>query len=196
MPLQSSLGSAQISLPSACSTRFDEEWAEANRNWYAVYTRPRHEKRVDQHCRVRHIDSFCPVYKSTRRWRDGSEVTLDLPLFPGYLFVRIPRSARVSVLTLPGVLAIVSNSDRQMAAVSDQEISRLKRGLSAYTAEPHAGVVKSGQRVRIRSGPFAGMTGIAIRVKGFERVVLRIEVIMKSIAVDVAREDLEPLLAV
>jgi hypothetical protein len=61
-------------------------------NWFAIYTSPRHEKRVCQYLKHREIEHYLPLYQVRRKWRNGATVTLDLPLFPGYLFVRIePR---------------------------------------------------------------------------------------------------------
>ena len=71
--------------------------------WFALYTASRHEKRVAQHLSQREIEFYLPLYKSERKWRDGSRVTLDLPLFPGYLFIHIRRSERSRVL---GVLSV------------------------------------------------------------------------------------------
>ena len=70
--------------------------------WYAAYTTPRHEKSVARHCGQRSIEHYLPLYNSVRKWSDGSRVTLDLPLFPGYLFVRIKRTERVRVLEVRG----------------------------------------------------------------------------------------------
>ena len=84
-------------------------------NWFAVFTTPRHEKRVEQHLRLRNVESFLPLYRSPRKWRNGLKVVLELPLFPGYIFVRIRRSERVKVLEVPGVVAIVGGAAGQMA---------------------------------------------------------------------------------
>lgn len=164
------------------------------RKWYAVYTKPRHEKRVDLHCRLRDIECFCPLYKTSRRWRDGSKVILDLPLFPGYVFVRLSERIRVGVLGIPGVLAIVNGANRQLASLPDEEVAILQHGLAngGAGAEPHH-LLTTGQRARIRSGAFAGMIGIVVRTKSSTRVVLTLDLIMKSIAVEVAADDLELL---
>jgi transcription antitermination factor NusG len=78
--------------------------------WFALYTTSRHEKRVAQHLSQREIEFFLPLYKSERRWSDGSRVTLDLPLFPGYLFIHIQRNERGRVLGVPGALAVVGGT--------------------------------------------------------------------------------------
>ena len=83
-------------------------------NWFAVSTTPRHEKRVAQHFGLREVECFLPLYRSQRRWNDGSKVALDLPLFPGYIFVRIGRKERTRVLQVPGVLALVAGTGREV----------------------------------------------------------------------------------
>lgn len=159
-------------------------------NWVAVFTMPRHEKRVEQHLRLRNVESFLPVYRSPRKWRNGLKVILDLPLFPGYIFVRIRRSERVRVLEVPGVLAIVGGTAGEMACLPEAEIEALRSGLHLRQAEPHP-LLTVGQRARIRSGAFAGLEGVVVRKKNSLRVVLTLDLIMQSIAVEVDGEELE-----
>ena len=92
----------------------------SNRKWFAVYTISRHEKRVAQHLTQRQIEFYLPLYRSERRWSDGSRVTLDLPLFPGYLFVHIKKTERVRVLDVPGALAVVGGTGREPVALPDE----------------------------------------------------------------------------
>jgi transcription antitermination factor NusG len=115
-----------------------------------------------------------------------------LPLFPGYLFVRIRRSERVRVLDVPGVLAVVGGNGREPVPLPDEAIDVLRSGLHLRHAEPHA-LLAVGQRARIRSGALAGMEGIVVRKKNSLRVVLTLESIQRSISVEVAAEDLDPL---
>lgn len=160
--------------------------------WFAVYTWPRHEKRVDQYLSLRGIEHYLPLYHPRRRWSDGSTVTLDLPLFPGYIFVRIHRSERVRVLEVPGVLTVVGGPGRQPAALPEAEIEGLRAGLYLRRAEPHP-LLRAGQRARIRSGALAGMEGVVVRHKGSLRVVLTVNLILQSVAVEVDATELEPI---
>ena len=160
--------------------------------WFALYTASRHEKRVAQHLGQREIEFYLPLYKSERKWADGSRVMLDLPLFPGYLFVHIRRSERSRVLGVPGALAVVGGTGGEPAWLPDATIDALRSGLEARPARPHP-LLTVGQRVRIRSGALAGFEGIVVRNKNSFRVVLTVEYIMQSYAVEVALEDLEPL---
>ena len=160
--------------------------------WFAVYTTPRHEKRVGQHLEMRQIEHFLPLYRTHRKWSDGSRVTLDLPLFPGYIFVCIQRNERVRVLEVPGVLSVVVGTGGEPASLPEGEIDALRSGLSQRNAQPHP-LLKVGQRARILSGAFAGMEGIVQRMKYSYRVVLTLDSIMQSFAVEVDDEELEIL---
>ena len=161
-------------------------------NWFAIYTSPRHEKRVGQYLNVREIEHYLPLYHVRRRWKDGSNVTLDLPLFPGYLFVRIDRNDRVRLLEVPGVLNFVGGTGRRPASLPEAEIDALRAGLPVRNAIPHPLLI-AGQRARICSGALAGMEGVVVRQKGGLRVVLTIDMIMQSVAVEVDASELEPL---
>jgi transcription antitermination factor NusG len=158
--------------------------------WFAVYTTCRHEKRIAQHLTQRNIEHYLPLYRADRKWRDGSKVTLDLPLFPSYIFVHIKRSERVSVLSVPGALAVVGGTGGEPAPLPDTAIEALRAGLNERRIEPHP-LLSVGQQARIRSGAFAGMRGIVLRKKSGYRVVLTLEQIMQSIAVEVDEDDLE-----
>jgi transcription antitermination factor NusG len=163
-----------------------------NSRWFALYTTCRHEKRIAQHLSQREIEHYLPLYKADRKWRDGSRVTLDLPLFPGYIFVRIQRAQRVSVLSVPGALAVVGGTGGEPAPLPDGAIEALRTGLREHRIEPHP-LLRVGQLARIRSGAFAGMEGVVVRKKSGFRVVLTLEQIMQSVAVELDEEDVEPL---
>ena len=160
--------------------------------WFAVYTNCRHEKRVAQHLVQRGIEFYLPLYQCQRRWSDGSRVTLDLPLFPSYLFVHIPRNDRVRVLEVPGALAIVAGTGGEPLALPDESIEALRTGLPLRAAQP-CQLLTAGRRARIRSGALAGMEGVVIRNKGALRVVLTLDLIMQSVSVEVDALDLEPV---
>lgn len=157
--------------------------------WYAVYTRSRHEKKVAELLRNRQVSCYVPLYRSVRRWKDR-RTEIDLPLFPGYVFARIAWRSRLQVLTVPGVVHIV-NFNGKPAPVADSEIDALRRGLSqSASIKPHP-YLKVGRRVRVRSGPFAGMYGTLIRRKHAYRIVLSIDLIMRSLSVEIDESDVE-----
>ena len=161
------------------------------RQWLAAYTNSCQEKRVAEHCQAREIESFLPVYRSSRRWRNGCTVDLEKPLFSSYVFVRIRQTERVRVLELPGVVSIVG-AGRQPTPLPDTDIEALRSGLPLTNAEPHR-YPEIGDRVRITRGPFEGMAGILVRKKNSVRVILTLDVIMRSISVEVEGKNLEVL---
>lgn len=167
--------------------------AERPPHWYAVYTSPRHEKRVREHLEHRRVESFLPLFRSLRRWKNGCKAQVELPLFPGYLFVNIPRSERVRVLDVPGVLSFVGPRG-EPAQLSQVEIETLRSGLHLQKFEPYHHLV-TGQRVRIKGGSLMGLAGVLVRsAKGF-RVVLTVELIQQSVAVELDAADVEPIAA-
>ena len=164
---------------------------DAPRGWYAVYTAPRHEKRVAQHFAQRYIETFIPLYRSRRNWKDGSRKLPALPLFPGYIFARIAPENLLTMLQVPGVISVLCFGNKP-ARLPDAEVESLRTGLEMGCAEPHDPIEK-GERVRILSGAFAGMEGFLERNDNNFRVVLRLERIAKSFVVQVDPHDLELL---
>ena len=163
-----------------------------NAKWCALYATCRHEKRVAEHLAVRGIEHFLPLYQCKSKWRDGSKVTLHLPLFPCYVFVQLERLEKRRVLEIPGALAIVGGTGGAVAAVQQSVIDALRAGLQEGRVTPHP-VTAIGQKVRICHGTFAGMDGIVARKKNGLRVVLTLALIMQSISVEVSETELEPL---
>jgi transcription antitermination factor NusG len=157
--------------------------------WFAAYTTPRHEKHVSEVLAERNIESFLPLYRTVRQWKKSSPVTLELPLFPCYLFVRINRAARGTVLSLPGVVSIVG-SPKEPWPLPRLEVEALRLGARLGKAEPHP-YLRVGERVRIKSGLMAGVEGILVRKKNEFRFVLTLEAIMRSVAVEVDASELE-----
>lgn len=157
--------------------------------WFAVKTLPRHEKTIRQHLEYRDITCFLPVYRSIRRWRNGCSPQIELPLFPGYLFVRIDLGNRIQVLEVPGVVSVVG-AGRHPLPLPDSEIAALREGLHLHRCEPHA-YLTVGQRVRINAGPLVGWTGILVRKNGGLRVVVVLDQIMQGVAVEVGATDIE-----
>jgi transcription antitermination factor NusG len=158
--------------------------------WFAAYTTPRHEKAVTRQFAVRHIECFLPLYTSVKRWKNGCRVAVEQPLFPGYVFVNVKRRNSVSVLQVPGVLSIVS-SGREPSPLPAREIESLRAGLPRLRCEPHP-YLAMGEKVRIISGALEGMIGVLVRRKNNFRVVLTLDLIMQSVAVEIGMEEIEP----
>jgi transcription antitermination factor NusG len=159
--------------------------------WFATYTVPRHEKAVGRQFEARHIQSFLPLYGVLRRWKNGCKVMVEQPLFPSYIFVCIERRDSVKVLQVPGVLSIVS-AGRELASLPTSEVEALRSGLALRHFEPHPYLVV-GEKARIIAGALAGMTGVLVRKKNNLRVVLTLDLIRQSVAVEVGIDEIEPL---
>ncbi len=163
--------------------------AEELPKWFAVYTTPRHEKAVAKHFEFRRIESFLPLYMEMHRWKNGCRVNVEQPLFPGYVFARIGRRDSTQVRSVPGVLLIVG-SRHEPLPLPDFEVEALRSGLHLRKFEPHPYLVV-GEKARIKSGSLAGMVGVLARKKNNLRVVLTLELIMRSVAVEVDADELE-----
>jgi len=164
---------------------------ESAQNWYAVYVRPSHEAQVSKRFDVREIESYLPQYQVEHRWKNRCTKRLDLPLFPGYIFAHVSRADRVRVLEVPSVLFVVGTAGRP-TPLPDCDIDALRAGLAARNAQPHP-FLKVGEHARIRRGALAGMEGIVLRSKSNLRVVISLDLIMKSVAVEVDWDELEPI---
>jgi len=158
--------------------------------WYALYTCPRHEKHVAQQMKERKISCFLPVYRSQRRWKDRRK-ELELALFPGYVFVQIALTDRLRVLQLAGAVRFVSFNGHPVPLPESEMVSLMKGMNSGARMEPHP-YLTVGRRVRVRYGPFAQATGILVRRKDRFRVVLSLDLIMRSVSVEVDESDIEP----
>jgi transcription antitermination factor NusG len=160
-------------------------------HWYAIYTSPKHEKRVREHLGHRRVECFLPLFRSIHRWKNGCKAQVELPLFPGYLFVNIPRSERVRVLDVPGVLSFVGPRG-EPAQLPDVEIETLRSGLHLQRFEPYHNLIV-GQKVRIKAGSLTGLAGVLVRTANGFRVVLTVELIKQSVAVELDAADVEPI---
>jgi transcription antitermination factor NusG len=159
--------------------------------WYAAYTSANHEKRVAEHLLGRSVEYFLPLYQSMRRWKDR-RVKLQLPLFPGYVFVRLELRDRMQVLQVPGVAKLVGFNGTP-TALPQEEIDSLRKSLEGgVRAEPHPFMI-TGRRVRVKDGPLAGMTGILVKRKNRARFVVSVELIQRAIAIEIEETDLEPV---
>ncbi len=169
----------------------EQQQAASQAHWYATYTCANHEKRVAAELRVRDVEHFLPLYSSVRRWKDR-RVQLELPLFPGYVFVRLALCERLRVVQIPSVVRLVGFGGLP-TALPDSELEIMRGGLSqSLRMEPHP-FLTAGRRVRITGGPFAGLEGVLKRKKSGLRVVVSLELIQRSVSVDVETADVRPL---
>ena len=165
--------------------------SDAKPKWYAAYTCSRHEKKVNEQLGTRNIESYLPSFTARNRWKDRY-VQLQLPLFPGYVFVRLLLSERLRVLEIPGVVRLVSFGGTPVP-LPDEQIVSLQHLLSnKLPFEPYP-YLHAGVRVRIRSGALQGLEGIIVREKRRTRFIVSVDLVMRSIAAEVQGIDLEPL---
>lgn len=163
----------------------------ANSQWFAVRTAAGREKAVASQLRSKGYEEFLPLYRSRRQWCDRVK-ELELALFPGYLFCRFDFNQRLPILITPGVQMIVG-AGKIPSPVSDAEIEALRRVIASGTpAEPHD-YLSVGQRVRIREGSLAGVEGILAEAKNSWRMILSVELLRRSVAVEVDRASVAPV---
>lgn len=169
------------------------EFPPASRAWFAVHTRSKCEKKVATQLGERQINCFLPTVKEVHLWSDRRKV-IDQPLFPGYVFVRIPAedSTRVTVLRTNGVASFVGNQG-QGIPIPDSEIENIQVLLSSKVPfEPYP-FLRVGQKVRIRGGYLDGVEGILAAKNSDRSVVISVDLIQRSLAVRVSGFDLDPV---
>lgn len=161
------------------------------KRWYAAYTSANHEKRVASQIEQKSLEHFLPLYRSVRRWSDR-KVDLQLPLFPGYVFVRIALRDRLEVLQTPGVSKLVGFNGSP-APLKDEEISALKMSLSSGVRAQPCPYLAPGRRVRIQAGPLSGLEGVVLRRKGRLQVVVSLDLLQRSVAIDLDLADVKAI---
>jgi len=156
---------------------------------YAGQTRSRNEKSVAKQMDKHDIEHFLPLYDKISRWKDR-QVRLQLPLFPGYILVRVSLKDQINILQIPGMVRLVRFSGHP-TVIAEAEIVALKRWLSAEVSiEPYP-YLKSGQLVVVQSGSLAGLSGHFMRRKLANRIVISIDSIMRSFIAKVSLDDIE-----
>ncbi len=161
--------------------------------WWAIYTRHQHEKVVAEMLELKGLEVFLPLYQSVRRWKDRKKL-LSLPLFPCYVFVRGSFNRRLQVVTTPGVHMILSHGERA-AVIPEEEIDAIRRTVeSSSRVEPHP-FLRCGERVRVTRGSLEGVEGILVRKKSLYRLVLSVNMLAQSVAVEIDASDVEPVAA-
>jgi transcription antitermination factor NusG len=162
----------------------------AQPKWYALYTSANHERRVAQQLALRSVEHFLPQFESVRKWKDR-RVKIQMPLFPGYVFVHLAIENRLRVLQVPGVAKLVGFHG-QAAVVLDEDIAKVREFLhQGLRAEPYP-FLAVGRRVSVKGGPLTGMEGIVVRRKNRSRFVISFPLLQRAVAVDLDALDLEP----
>ena len=159
--------------------------------WWAVYTRHQHEKQVSDTLQAKGYEVLLPMYDSVRRWKDRRKL-ISLPLFPGYVFVRGCRDRRLGIVSTPGVFMVLSRGDAA-AEIPEEEILAIRRTLEAkFAVEPHP-FLNCGDRVRVIRGALEGLEGILVRKKNIFRLVLSVDMLARSVAMEINASDVQPV---
>lgn len=159
------------------------EEAEANSGWYALYTRHQHEKVIANLLSEKGFEVYLPLQTVAHRWKDRTK-QLSLPLFPCYVFICGGLERRFDIVTTPGFHSFVGFGD-QPATIPQEEIKAIRQAIASGSEIESYPFLRSGDKVRIRSGPLEGIEGFLVRKKRSVRLVLSVELLEKSVAVEV-----------
>lgn len=178
--LQANPGGAGISVP-----------VRPDCSWYALHVRGRFEKVVATQLEYKDIETFVPLVREVHRWSDRRQV-VDTPLFSGYGFVRVPDRPEIHrrVLQTTGVIGFVLSNGKP-SPIPERQIESVRLLLSECTPCTVHPFVKAGQRVRIQGGCLDGVEGIFIRSNDDTSLVVSIEVIQRSVVIQIQGYDLQ-----
>jgi transcriptional antiterminator NusG len=167
--------------------------AEHRPRWYAVQTRSRFEKTVASQLHAKSIETYLPAFGEVRQWKDRKKF-LEMPAFPGYVFVRIVAGgpARVEVLKTLGAVRILGSSET-IEPVPDHEIEAVRLLLQSSGKCVSHPFVQEGTWVRVRRGALKDLEGILVRIKNHNRLVVSIDLLNQGVATEVDAEDVEPI---
>jgi transcription termination/antitermination protein NusG len=161
--------------------------------WFAVWTRSRQEKIAAAMLGTLGVQHFLPLKSELRQWSDRKQ-TVHLPLFSGYLFVRMDpnKDGRLQVLKTPGIAGFVGNNTGPLP-IPDQQIEDIRTVLTERVECTVLPFLEEGACVRVVRGPLAGVEGRLLQGNSTTRLLISIEMIHKSLAVSVSRQDVELL---
>jgi len=159
-------------------------------SWFAIRVRPKHEKAAAINLGRQGFEEYVPLHRVRRRWSDRVK-ELDAVLFPGYIFCRFPRHDRLRVLNSPSVESIVGFGKTDIP-VDDAEIQAVRTLVASGRPLAPWPFLRIGQNVTIENGPLAGVRGVVLRDQDSWRVVVSVEALDRSIAVEVDRDMIQP----
>lgn len=158
-------------------------------NWYALFTRHQHEKSVAFALSNKNHEVYLPLYRSLRRWQDRAK-HIWLPLFPCYVFIREGMDRQFQIVTTPGIIHIVGWGGRPAIVPRHQLDGARQIVESCLTVESHP-YLQRGDRVMVKTGPLMGLEGILTRTKGVARLVVSMEMLGRSAAVEIDVSNVE-----
>ena len=151
--------------------------------WYAIRTRSRHEKVAARELDAQRIPVFLPLVTSVRQWSDR-RTKVEMPLFPGYAFVRVDylSGERVRVLRTTGVVDFVGHKP-EGSSIPDEQIESIRTILIRNVPVKDHPFLNVGQRIRVRNGALMGVEGILVAVKGTRQLIISVEPIRRSLCI-------------
>ena len=158
--------------------------------WYAVWTRSRHEQVVREQLARKGMDAFLPTITKWSRWKDRKK-QIDWPLFPGYCFAKFSLDDRLSVLKSSGVVSIVSFNG-ELAPIPEHEINSIRTLIETDLQFDPCPLIKEGMMVEVTHGPLRGVVGRLVRKGTHARLVLSVELIGQGVSVEVDAADVKP----
>ena len=173
------------------STKVESSRGEGRNSWYALFTRYQHEKSVAHALALKGFNVYLPLYREFRRWQDR-EKQLWLPLFTCYVFLCDGMDRQLQILTTPGLLYIVGAAGHPATVPADQLNAVRQMVEGPLPVEPHP-FLSSGDRVRVISGPLFGLEGILTRTKASTRLVISMEMLGRSAAVEMDAAQVEKI---
>jgi transcription antitermination factor NusG len=159
--------------------------------WIVIRVRPHYELVTSQLLRYKGYEIFLPTYRSKRQWSDRTK-ELELPLFPGYTFCKLTVEKSHPIIATPGVMSILGTR-KEFARVDDLEIEALQNVAKNRIPARPCVYLNAGDRVRIQGGSLAGVEGILVRHKSGDRLVLSIDLVQRSIEVEIDGARIEVL---
>ncbi|HNP53218.1 MAG TPA: UpxY family transcription antiterminator [Ferruginibacter sp.] len=163
--------------------------SETQKHWYAVYTRPRWEKKLASILQEKGVECYCPLNKVTRQWSDRRKIVLE-PLFKGYLFVRVSPADLWSVKNFDGILNYVFWEGKP-AVIRDQEIENVRRFLLEFE-EVEVHDIKQAGRVKVKQGVMMNFEGIVLEIRG-KQAFVRIDYMGLELSAVFERKNLLPI---
>lgn len=166
-----------------------DDQKKLERYWYAIYTRPKFEKKVDSELQIKGLSTYLPLHTVHRVWSDRIK-KIQAPLFPSYIFVNVNLSERLQALQTSGVIRVVSFNGQPVQIPSEQ-IDQIKKVLDhGFNPEPHE-YFSFGDEVEVLCGPLMGLRGLFIEERGKERLAISIHAIQQSFAIEIERTNIK-----
>ena len=167
-----------------------EPASDTDVQWFALWTRSRHEQVVREQLQQKSIEAFLPTVTRWSRWKDRKK-KIDWPLFPGYCFARFKARERLPVLKCTGVVSIIS-CEGEPAPIPDFEIHGIRQLVESDLAYDPCPMIREGEMVEVKSGPLRGVVGRLVRKSEKARLVLSVDLIGQAVSVEVDAADVRP----